>query len=99
MTPKPRGGLINRFAGAATPGEPVEGPLQADHQSLVLSGDARGIADHYDFVAGLERLSCDALVAQLRGAAPFERPSAHHAFRVWRLDGYEGMRVFEDELH
>jgi hypothetical protein len=50
-------------------------------------------------IPDLQGLLRQALIRQGGGSAPFHRPALRDAFRIWRLDVDEGMRVAKYKLH
>src|SRR5579863_8550658 len=69
--------LIDRFTRICAPSEAVRLAVQRLKRSAVIRGRARGIQRNRDGVADLQRVPLDALLAELAGGAPLERPALH----------------------
>jgi hypothetical protein len=91
--------LIDGFTVFLTPGESIGWPLQADHKRSVFSGNTRRTSHDNTLIADFERLSVQALVAQLAHAAPFNGPTLLSAAIIRCQNMDEGMRIPEYELH
>src|SRR4029079_7596809 len=96
---KPDTTLINRFAGTRPPRESIERPTQTEHQCAVLPRHTRRTRGDRDLVADLQRLTLDALRAELCSARPLNRPALDLAMLVGRFHVHERVRIAQHELH
>src|SRR5882672_5107769 len=85
--------LIEGFAGTPAPVEAVGVALQVLHPQAMVGRVAARVADDRNRVADVERLVRQALIAELRGAAPLDGPALELTLVVRRLDVHERMGV------
>ena len=90
--------LVDRFTRICAPSESVRLAMQRLQRAAVIRRRARGIQGNRDGVADLQRVALDALLAELAGRAPFERPSLHLSVLVRCFHLKEGMGISKQDL-
>src|SRR5579864_8636937 len=71
--------LIDCLTGIGAPAESVRLAVQRLQRAAMIGGRARRRDRDHHVVAHFQRVALDALLAELAGRAPLERPALHHA--------------------
>src|SRR5579862_6200190 len=69
----------SRLVKRSAPRPAVARPLDGPHAEAMVLGVAARAARNHHVIADLQRLAADALLGQLSGGAPFDRPANHLA--------------------
>src|SRR6516164_10027647 len=78
--------LFGCLTGIGSPSKSVRLAMQSLERAPMISRSPRGVHRDRDLIADLERVPPDALLAELPGAPPLERPPLHDAVFVGGFD-------------